>query len=202
DKLREAGAVVVGFDVVFAEPDRTSPKLLLAQLNKQGEVDAETARLLNSLPDPDERLVTAMKALPTVAGFILVDHADMPPPIAKAGYAFAGDQPLRLVETFPAAVSDLPQFQNVAAGNGFLNEHVDWDQIVRRVPLIMRLGDKPVFSLVAETLRTVTGARTYIGRAAGANAEKSFGESTGLTTLKIGPLQIPTDAAGRVWVYY
>jgi adenylate cyclase len=202
DKLREAGAVVVGFDVVFAEADRTSPKLLLAQLNKQGEVDSETARLLNSLPDPDERLVTAMKALPTVAGFILVDHADMPPPIAKAGYAFAGDQPLHLVESFPAAVSDLPQFQSVAAGNGFLNEHVDWDQIVRRVPLIMRLGEKPVFSLVAEMLRIATGARSYVGRAAGANQEKSFGESTGLTLMKIGPLQIPTDGAGRVWVYY
>ena len=66
----------------------------------------------------------------------------------------------------------------------------------------MRLGDKPVTSVVAETLRIVTGAKTYIARGAGANAEKSFGENTGMTTLKIGPLQIPTDAAGRVWVYY
>ena len=87
DKLREAGAVVVALDVVFAEPDRTSPKLLLAQLSKHGEVDDETAKLLSNLPDPDERLVAALKSLPTVAGFILVDHADMPPPIAKAGYA-------------------------------------------------------------------------------------------------------------------
>ncbi|HYM73997.1 MAG TPA: adenylate/guanylate cyclase domain-containing protein [Stellaceae bacterium] len=202
DKLREAGAAVVAFDIVFAEADRTSPKLLLAELTRQGEIDAETTRLLNGLPDPDERLAAAMKAEPTVAGFILVDQEGLPKPVAKAGYAFAGNEPLRLVDAFSGAITNLPDFQNAAVGNGFLNEHVDWDQIVRRVPLIMRLGDKPVFSLVAETLRTVTGARTYIGRAAGANAEKSFGESTGLTTLKIGPLQIPTDAAGRVWVYY
>jgi adenylate cyclase len=68
--------------------------------------------------------------------------------------------------------------------------------------MIMKLGDKPVFSLVAEVLRVATGAHTYVARAAGANGEKSFGENTGLTQLRIGPLTIPTDASGRVWVYY
>ena len=202
DKLREAGAAVVAFDIVFAEPDRTSPKLLLAQLTQRGGVDEDTTRLLGSLPDPDETLAAAMKSLPTIASFILVDHAEPTMPVAKAGYAFAGDNPLQFVDTFRTAITDLPAFQNAAMGNGFLNEHTDWDQIVRRVPLIMKLGDKPVFSLVAETLRVVTGAKTYIGRAAGANGEKSFGENTGLTAIRIGPLTIPTDAAGRVWVYY
>jgi adenylate cyclase len=202
DKLRDAGAAVVAFDIVFAEPDRTSPKLLLAQLTKDGIIDNDTGKLLASLPDPDEALAEAMKTLPTVAGFILVDKADMPRPLQKAGYAFAGDDPLHFVDSFPAAVSDLPALQKVALGNGFLNEHVDWDQIVRRVPLIMKLGDKPVFSMVAETLRLVTGAHTYIARAVGADGEKSFGENTGLTAVRIGPLTIPTDSAGRVWVYY
>jgi adenylate cyclase len=202
DKLRDAGAAVVAFDIVFAEPDRTSPKLLLAQLQRQGDVAEDTMRALGGLPDPDDALAEAMKSLPTIASFILVEHAEGPPPIQKAGHAFAGDDPLHFVDTFPAAVTDLPAFQTAAIGNGFLNEHVDWDQIVRRVPLIMRTGDKPVFSLVAEILRVVTGAHTYVACAAGACGEKSFGENTGLTKLKIGPLQIPTDAAGRVWVYY
>jgi adenylate cyclase len=202
DKLRDAGAAIIAFDIVFAEPDRTSPKLLLAQLMREGTVDADTTQLLGKLPDPDDTLAAAMKSLPTVAGFILVDRADSQPPIQKAGYAFAGDDPLHFVDRFPAAISNLPAFQNAALGNGFLNEHVDWDQIVRRVPLIMRLGDKPVFSLAAEILRVATGGRTYVARAAGANGEKSFGENTGLTTMRIGPLTIPTDAAGRVWVYY
>ena len=202
DKLRDAGAGIVAFDTVFAEPDRTSPKLLLAQLTRDGNVDDDTTRLLGGLPDPDDALATAMKSVPTIASFILVDHSDGPKPILKSGYAFAGDDPLRFVDGFAAAISDLPAFEAAGLGNGFLNEHVDWDQIVRRVPLIMKLGDKPVFSLVAETLRVITGAHTYIGRAAGANGEKSFGENTGLTALRIGKLTIPTDAAGRVWVYY
>ncbi|HWD57966.1 MAG TPA: adenylate/guanylate cyclase domain-containing protein [Stellaceae bacterium] len=202
EKLRGAGAGVVAFDIVFAEPDRTSPKLLLDQLMKRGTVDDDTQRLLGNLPDPDDMLAAAIKSVPTIASYILVDHADNPLPLQKAGYAFAGDEPLRFVDAFPAAIDDLPPFQAGALGNGFLNEHVDWDQIVRRVPLIMELKGKPVFSLVAETLRVVTGAHTYIARAAGANGERSFGENTGLTQLRIGPLTIPTDSAGRVWVYY
>ena len=191
DKLREAGAVVVALDVVFAEPDRTSPKLLLAQLSKHGEVDDETTKLLSNLPDPDERLVAALKSLPTVAGFILVDHTEMPPPIAKASFAFNGIKPLEFVDRFPSAVSDLPDFQKAAAGNGFLNQHVDRDQIVRRVPVIMRLGDKPVTSVVAETLRIVTGAKTYIARGAGSSADKSFGENTGMTLLPGDTIVVP-----------
>jgi adenylate cyclase len=203
DKLRDAGAAVIAFDIVFAEPDRTSPKLLLAQLTRQqGAVNEDTARLLGSLPDPDDSLASAMQSLPTIASYILVDRDEGPKPIQKAGYAFAGDEPLRFVDAFTGAITDMPAFETAALGNGFLNEHTDWDQIVRRVPLIMKLGDKPVFSLVAETLRVVTGAHTYVARAAGSNAEKSFGENTGLTALRIGPLTIPTDAAGRVWVYY
>ena len=202
DKLRDAGAAMTVFDIVFSEPDRTSPKMLLDQLMKRGTVDDETQHLLGNLPDPDDMLAAAIKSVPTIASYILVDHADNPLPLQKAGYAFAGDEPLRFVDRFAAAIDDLPPFQAGARGNGFLNEHVDWDQIVRRVPLIMELKGKPVFSLVAETLRVVTGAHTYVARAAGANGEMSFGENTGLTQLRIGPLTIPTDAAGRVWVYY
>jgi adenylate cyclase len=202
DKLRGAGAAIVVFDIVFSEPDRTSPKLLLGELEKRGGVAPEAAQLLAGLPDPDAQLAAAIKSVPTVTGFILAERADNGKPASKAGYAFAGNEPLRFVDGFPAAIADLPEFQAAAAGNGFINRYVDWDDVVRRVPLIMRLGEKPVFSLVAETLRVQAGAHTYIGRAAGANGETSFGRSTGLTALRIGNRTIPTDAAGRVWVYY
>ena len=116
--------------------------------------------------------------------------------------AFVGEEPLGHGDSFPAAVSNLPGLEAAAAGNGFLNQFVDWDHVVRRVPLVLRLGEKPYSSLAAEALRLALGARSYVGRAAGANAEKSFGEKTGLTAIRIGQLAIPTDAAGRVWLHY
>jgi adenylate cyclase len=202
DRLREAGASVIAFDIDFAEPDRTSPKLLLPLLAQNGVGGEEAERILVALPDPDTRLAEAIHALPVVTGFILTDSVQARPPVAKAGFGLAGEDPLGHVDSFSSAVSNLPELESAAAGNGFLNQYVDWDHVVRRVPLILRLGEKPYPSLSAETLRVALGARSYIGRAAGANTEKSFGEKTGLTAIRIGQLTIPTDPAGRVWLHY
>ena len=202
DRLAEAGAAVIAFDIDFAEPDRTSPKLLLPLLAQNGVGPEETEGLLAALPDPDQQLAKAFGTVPVVTGFILVDRGEGRPPLPKAGFALVGDDPLGHVDSFPAAVPNLPVLEEAAAGNGFLNQSVDWDHVVRRVPLVLRLGQKPYPSLVAETLRVALGAHSYVGRAAGANAEKSFGEKTGLTAIRIGQLTIPTDAAGRVWLHY
>jgi adenylate cyclase len=202
DKLREAGASVIAFDIDFAEPDRTSPKLLLPLMAQSGVGTEEVKRLLAALPDPDQRLAASMGTLPTVTGFILTNHGDARPPGAKAGFAFAGDDPLGHVDSFPAAVDNLPALEVAAAGNGFLNQWTDWDHVVRRVPLILKFGDTPYPSLAAETLRLAFGAHGYVGRAAGANGERNFGEKTGLTAIRIGRLTVPTDASGRVWLYY
>ena len=202
DRLRAAGAAVIAFDIDFAEPDRTSPKLLLPLLDQNGVGETEAERLLAALPDPDQRLAEAIGTLPVVTGFILTDRGQTRPPLPKAGFALAGDDPLGHVDNFAAAVSNLPELEPAAAGNGFLNQSADWDHVVRRVPLILRLGGKPYPSLAAETLRVALGASSYVGRAAGANAENSFGEKTGLTAIRIGQLTIPTDPAGRVWLHY
>src|SRR5262249_41093103 len=103
---------------------------------------------------------------------------------------------------FPTAVANLPVVEAAAAGDGFLNQHVDWDHVVRRVPLILKLDGKPYPSLAAEALRVAFGASTYVGRAAGANGERNFGKATGLTAIRIGPLTVPTDAGGKVWLHY
>src|SRR5271166_1377448 len=168
DKLREAGAAVIAFDIDFAEPDRTSPAMLLPLLTQNGVGTGEARRLLTAVPDPDQRLAEAMRKVPVVTGFIMVDRGGNRPPVVKAGFAFVGNDPLGHVAGFPTAIADLPVFEDAAAGK----------------------------------LRLAVGARGYIGRAAGANGERSFGENTGLTALRIGQLAIPTDAAGRVWLYY
>lgn len=81
DRLREAGASVVGFDIAFAEPDRTSPRMLVPLLAQNGLPAEEIGRLLASVPDPDDKLAATMRTLPVVTGFILDDRgADRPPP--------------------------------------------------------------------------------------------------------------------------
>ena len=202
ERLADAGAAVVAFDIDFAEPDRTSPKLLMPLIAQNGVAEADAQKLLAGLPDPDRALAAAMRKLPVASGFIMTDRGKNPPPAEKAGFAFAGSDPLGHVGKFTNAVTNLPVFEAAAAGDGFLNQYLDWDHVVRRVPLILTLNGKPYPSLAAEALRLAFGASTYVGRAAGANGENDFGQDTGLTALKIGPVTIPTDAAGRVWLHF
>src|SRR5437870_5606570 len=206
DRVHDAGAAVVVFDILFAEPDRTSPQSLIPILTAAGVTEDDARRLLAAMPDPDQRLAEAMAKLPTVIGFALTDAGGTAvPPIGKAGFAFAGAagaEPLYRVERFPQAISDVPALQQTAAGNGFVNSHLDWDNVARREPLLLRLGDKPVPALPAEAVRVAVGARGYIVRTAGANTERGFGQNSNINAIKIGPLDVPTDAAGRVWVHY
>ena len=202
ERLADAGAAVVAFDIDFAEPDRTSPKMLLPLIEHSGAGATDAQKLLAALPDPDLRLAAAMRKVPVVTGFILTDHGETRPPAAKAGFAFAGADPLGHVENYAKVVANLPVLETAAAGDGFLNQYPDWDDVVRRVPLILKFDNKPYPSLAAEALRLAFGATTYVGRAAGANGENNFGQDTGLTAVRIGPLTVPTDAAGRVWLHY
>ncbi len=205
DKLRDAGAAVVAFDVLFSEPDRTSPNMLLSLLTDRGASEAEARQLLASMQDPDGQFAKAIAGAPVVVGFSLTETSGNGNPVSKAGFSSVGESgadPWRLVRSFSDAVSALPQFQKAATGNGFVNQISDWDNVVRRVPLLLRLGPKPVPSLAAEALRVGLGGSTYIGKYAGAQGEKSFGENTGLNAIKIGPLAVPTDAKGQVTVHY
>ncbi len=205
NKLHQAGAAVIGFDVLFSEPDRTSPQMLTSLLTERGVGDEDAKRLLASMQDPDVQFAKAIADAPVVVGFDLTATTGKGNPVIKAGYSWvgaSGANPLRFVRSFPDAVSALPQLQKTAAGNGFVNQISDWDNVVRRVPLLLRLGDKAVPSLAAETLRVGLGASSYIGRYSGAQAAQSFGENTGLNAIKIGPLAVPTDAKGQVVVHY
>jgi len=205
DKLHQAGAVVIAFDVLFSEPDRTSPQMLTSLLTERGVGDEDAKRLLASMQDPDVQFAKAITGAPVVVGFDLTATSGKGNPVIKAGFSWvgaSGANPLRFVRSFPDAVSALPQLQKTAAGNGFVNQISDWDNVVRRVPLLLRLGDKAVPSLAAETLRVGLGASSYIGRYSGAQAAQSFGENTGLNAIKIGPLAVPTDAKGQVVVHY
>src|SRR5260370_9486247 len=141
-RLRQAGAAVIAFDIDFAEPDRTSPKMLLPLITQNGVGVEEAERFVAALPDPGQRLAQAMRTAPVVTGFIMADQGENRPPALKAGFAFAGNDPLRHVEGFPKAIPSLPVLEDAAAANGFLNQYVACDNAGRRVPLVLKLGGK------------------------------------------------------------
>ena len=101
DRLAAAGAAVIAFDIDFAEPDRTSPKMLLPLIAQNGVGAADAEKLLAALPDPDQALAASIKKIPVATGFILTDDGESRPPAEKAGFAMSGTDPLGHVEEFP-----------------------------------------------------------------------------------------------------
>ena len=197
--LTSKGAQVVAFDVLFAEPDRTSIEAIVKQLPPQEAkalTDAMTGR-----PSNDELFAAALKDTPSVLSVTLGEGPNTTLP-AKAGFAYGGDDPRPFLLEFNGATRNLPQFEDAARGIGAFNWVADRDQIVRRVALMFRLNDAFVPSLAAETLRVAQDASTYVLKASNASGETAFGQSTGLNHIRIGDVEVPTDGAGGVYLKF
>ena len=194
-ELAGKGAAVVGFDILFGEPDRTSVEEIVKHLSPaQADLLREQAA---GEPSNDQTFAAALKATPSVLATSLGSGANAPPPV-KAGFAIAGDDPRRLVPAFSGASGNLPILDAAARGIGAINWIPDRDQVVRRAPLMFRVGDAMVPSFAAEVLRVAQGASSYVLKAANASGETAFGKNTGLNHVKIGELEIPTDADGAI----
>ncbi|WP_085885135.1 CHASE2 domain-containing protein [Oceanibacterium hippocampi] len=203
-RLFNAGAATVVFDIVFAEPDRTSPREIVKLWPELPAFQALKDDL-SGLPDNDELLAEIIAQAPVVTGFALVDGNVNRYPLGtpeKWGVAIAGDDPKAFLPSYRGAQPSLEVLEKAASGNGSFNMVPDRDNLVRRVPTFVRIEDRLYPSLVLEALRVAQGASTYILKGSGANLEESFGEHTGLNHVKVGRLEIPTDANGQMWVHY
>ncbi len=200
--LHEAGAAAIAFDVIFAEPDRTSP----ARVMTTWPDTAQTAALrelaaAGRLPDHDAIFAEALAKTRSVMGFVLTGGGGGAPPPVKAGFASMGPDPKRFVLRFSGAVSALPVLAEATKGSGSLNVMRESDGVVRRIPLLVADGDQLYPSLAAEALRVAQGAGSYIVKTVGAGGETGFGAETGVTEVKIGRVVVPTDGEGRLWLY-
>src|SRR5215510_5886570 len=197
--LAAKGAAVIAFDVLFAEPDRTSLEAIVKQL-PPAEAAAITAAMAGK-PSNDEQFTAALKDTPSVLSVALGEGSSTTLP-AKSGFAFAGDDPRAFLLEFTGASRNLPDFEDVTHGIGAFNWVADRDQIVRRIALMFRLDQAFVPSLATEALRVAQGASTYVLKASNASGETAFGQSTGLNHIRIGDVEVPTDGAGGVYLKF
>ena len=192
ERLRGAGAAAIGFDVLFAEADRTSPKAMLNIWNLPTATRSDIAHL----PDHDDLLAQTLKGGGVVLGFAVErEGKGMAFPEQKYRYVSMGEPALPFAHLFKSAAPPLPVLSTAAAGNGVMTFVPDNDGVVRRVPLLLRLGDTLVPSLVAEVLRVGQGAKNYLVRT-------SSTEGVGIIEVKIGQFAVPTTPSGEAWVHY
>lgn len=178
DRLSEAGAGAVVLDVLFAEPERA-------------HAGAE---------DGDRRLAEAIARGRLVLGLAFAEQGPKPP--VKAGFATAGDDPRPFLPRFNAALLPLEPMREAAAGLGAMNFIPDRDLVVRELPTLFNVAGELVPSLSAEALRVAQGASTFVVRSSNASGDKTFGDKTGVTGIKIGAVETLTGPNGAIRIRY
>ena len=199
DRLGQAGASVVAFDVVFSEADRTSPAQLAAQLERAG-TDRAVVGILRTLPDSDTQLAKGLEATPTVLGYFLVNDRPGPAISTKAGFAVGGSAPLQ-VPAFRRSIESLPALTAAAAGTGSVSLAAESDGILRTVPLLARQGEQLLPSLSLEALRVAQGAGSISVRTSDASGELQ-GAPGSVLAVKVGQFEVPTTEAGGLWLHW
>jgi adenylate cyclase len=193
DQLGAAGAAVVAFDILFAEPDRTAPRAAADVWHLQG---TQRAQLL-ALPDHDTVFARSLQQTPAVLGFALLQDAPAgaaTAPLQKFHWVYADAVQPGGLHHFASTLAALPALQQAARGNGALSFVPDGDGVVRRVPLLLQVADTTVATLVTETLRVAQGAPNLL--------LKGVGQDSGVAELRIGQLTLPTTPQGEMWLHY
>jgi len=97
-------------------------------------------------------------------------------PESKSGFAHAGDDPKLFAPYYPGAAASLEELQDKAQGAGSLNWIPEHDQIIRRMPMLVRVGDTLYPSFAADMLGLAHGVPTFVVKSSGASGEKAFDE--------------------------
>ncbi|HEX5509913.1 MAG TPA: adenylate/guanylate cyclase domain-containing protein, partial [Pseudolabrys sp.] len=190
-RLTEMGALVIGFDVVFAEPDRMSPALAADTFRN---LDDATREKLRALKSNDLILADAMRRSHVVVGQsglpATIERPDAAEP--PVGIATIGGDPRRYLLNFPGLLRNVPVLEQAASGHGLFTIRAEADGIVRRVPLVMVAGGRVVPSLSLEMLRVASASGTILIRS----------DHAGVQNVAIPGLTIPTDRNGQLWIHF
>ena len=109
----------------------------------------------------------------------------VPRGVAKIG------NPLPYLFEWDGMVGPLPQLAECAAGVGVINTATEIDGVVRRVPLLMKIGEEVYPNMAIETIRVAVGDPSYQVKA----------DAAGITAMRVPAYAtINTDTKARVWV--
>ncbi len=198
DRLFAAGAAVVAFDILFAEPQRNPVDAVAAALGEQPALIDAITPLADQL-DGDRRFAEAMAGEEVVLGYVFspVDRlrvGQLPPPLPLTQPALVAELGMPAEQGYTAP---LPILAQAAAASGFFSIVPDADGLVRRVQLLARLDDQLYGALAVETVRQFLffdELHLEVAR---------IGESQQIEQIWLdADLIVPTDGHGRMLIPY
>jgi len=160
-KLRSQGAGVIVMPILFSEEDRLGGDGLLAMTLNGNFV------------------------VVSQTGSHQTTQNGYPRGVAKIG------NPLEFLFEWPGMVGPIPKIGDNAAGVGTTNVAPEIDGVVRRMPLLMKIGNDVFPNIAIEVIRVAVGDPSYQVKA----------DAGGIIAMRVpGYATINTDANARIWL--
>ena len=182
--LSDVEAGIIGLDIVFSEPDKSSPHRIAQQLECNN----------SQIEDYDAILANTIANTPTIGGYFFTfgTQYSTRTPLIPAVFVTKGKSGQEYLINPTNLVLNIPILQDAFYSSGFFNNTPDEGGMIRRVPLLMRYEMSLYPSLALEMVRIYTGEKRVIF-----NNKHSSEES-----ISMGALQIPTDRFARLIVNF
>jgi adenylate cyclase len=162
--MERQNAALLGFDVVFAEPDESSGLKRLRQMAQAELKDqtgfAEKVNQLQAALDYDTLFARALDKRPVVLGYYFTSDRDgrasgvLPGPVMQKD-SLRG-KPIRFT-SWNGYGSNIEQLARAAPMAGFFNPIVDADGVVRSIPLVAEYKGQYYEALSLAMYRMLTG---------------------------------------------
>jgi CHASE2 domain-containing sensor protein/serine phosphatase RsbU (regulator of sigma subunit) len=185
-RISEHGALSIGIDVFFTEPDRFSPASLAREIPG---LSPEVAHHLEALPSNDERLAYAMRGKRVVLGIAGAPAVDprFPHPPRNPPVAMPADREVALV-SYAGYLGHIPVIDAAAESHGLISSGQE-GQVVRVIPMVARVQGVEVPSLGVETVRAASDQGLRI-----------LGEDWGLLRLNVENIASRIQGDGTAWL--
>ena len=197
--LTAYGAVAVASDIIFSEPDRTSPAIMKQDVKRELRIDMGFTGLPKDLMDYDRLLAYNLRGGPYILGYDFSrdstpgDHDCLVRPAKVAVLSPPGaPSPLDYLLRGKGMICPIPVLAEAAPESGFITITPDLDSVYRRVPLLYTFDGRFYPSLALATLMQATEKKNIVLKMS----------PVGIESIRFNDMVIPTDARGQLLINY
>jgi adenylate cyclase len=197
--LWKNGAAVIVFDIIFVEPDRTSPAELSKHWKNDFGADVTINGLSSNVWNFDALFADSLRGGASVLGCFMnqvnAPIAELPAEeksFYRGRFFEKGFTERSYLAQAGSSLQPIPELAQAAAGISFINTLPDDDNIIRRTPLVFAYGPGRIYpSLSLEAIRLYAGAKKV-----GIIYDNEGVD--GVQHIQIFDGVIPTDAHGQL----
>lgn len=210
ERIHQAGAAVIAFDILFAEPENAQ---LIAQMDKlerdNGAGQDYAYRNLRASLNTDEALARTLRNTNTSVLPVVFMWADdetrhissrdalrsleaLLPNAIKSVHTADNSEPLLNTHDPKGLTVNIPSLQAAAHASGHINISPDADGTLRRVALAVRYQGRFFPSADLQAARILLGMPELAINTA----------AYGITGIELGKQLLPTDAEGNILISY